>query len=101
MCGAILNAEWKITEVVSGCAIGVDRLGESWAEYCNVPVKLFPAQWRDRDGVYDNSAGYKRNVEMAQYADALIAIWDGKSRGTKHMIDIATKRGLRVYIHRV
>lgn len=57
-----------------------------------MPVDRFPAQW-DRDG---KSAGYKRNVVMAILSDALIALRDGKSRGTKHMIEEAKRRGLRV-----
>ncbi len=58
---------------------------------------MYPAAW----DTYGLKAGYIRNEEMADNADALIAIWDGKSRGTKHMIDIATRKGLRVYIHEV
>ena len=43
-------------------------------------------------------AGYLRNKQMAEYADALIAFWDGESKGTKHMIDLAKKNGLKVRI---
>ena len=81
-------------EIVSGTARGGDRLGEAWARTNGHEVKKFPADW----GKYGRSAGYKRNEQMADYADALIAIWDGKSKGTKHMIDIATKKGLPVRI---
>jgi hypothetical protein len=84
-----------ITEIVSGTARGVDQLGERFAYTLKIPVKRFPAQW-DR---YGRSAGYKRNQEMAAYADALVAVWDGKSPGTKHMIDIARFRGLKIYTH--
>ena len=82
----------NITEVVSGTARGVDKLGEQYANNHNIPVKLFPANW----DYYGKSAGYKRNEEMADYADQLIAFWDGNSRGTEHMIRIAQKKGLRV-----
>jgi hypothetical protein len=85
----------SITEVVSGTARGIDSIGESWARDNKIPLKQFPADW----DTYGRSAGYIRNAEMADYADALIAIWDGKSRGTKHMIDIATKKGLEVFIY--
>lgn len=86
-----------ITEVVCGGARGVDDLGRKWAGNGNrVPVKMFPADW-DRHG---KSAGYRRNVEMADYADALIAIWDGKSKGTKHMIEVAGDIGLEVFVFR-
>ena len=83
-----------ITEVVSGTARGVDRLGEQWAEKNNIPVKKFPANW-DKHG---KRAGYLRNAEMAEYADALVAFWDGESRGTEHMINLAKKAGLVVYV---
>jgi hypothetical protein len=88
---------WLPTAIISGAARGVDTLGETWGETHGILIYQFPAEW-DK---YGKSAGYKRNEQMAKYAQALVAIWDGKSRGTKHMIDIATKAGLTVYIHRV
>ena len=84
-------------EIVSGGAIGVDELGERWARGFNYPIKMFIPNWKK----YGKKAGYLRNIEMANYADALIAIWDGKSKGTKMMIDIAKKKGLKVYIYKV
>ena len=85
----------NITEVVSGGARGVDSLGEMWASDNNIPVKKFPADW----DLFGKSAGYKRNEEMAQYADCLVALWDGKSKGTKHMIELALKYNLKLYIY--
>jgi hypothetical protein len=85
----------RITEVVSGAARGVDRLGEQWAASVGIPVKSCPADWK-RQG---RGAGLVRNREMADYADALIAIWDGKSRGTRNMIELAEARGLKVFVH--
>jgi hypothetical protein len=84
------------TVVVCGCAKGVDTLGEQWARMTGLPVERYPAQWR----LYGRSAGFMRNVQMAVRADALIALWDGKSPGTRHMIARARRRGLRVYVHR-
>jgi hypothetical protein len=84
-----------ITEVVSGTARGVDRLGENYAKFNNIPIKRFPANW-DK---YGKRAGYLRNAEMAHYSDALVAVWDGVSPGTKHMIDLATKEGIEVFIY--
>lgn len=84
----------EVEEIVSGTARGADTLGEQFAAEYNIPVKRFPANW----DLYGKSAGYKRNYEMAVYGDALIAFWDGQSRGTKSMIDIATKLGLRVIV---
>lgn len=82
-----------ITEVVSGMAKGVDMLAVQWANEVGLPYKPFPANW-DKHG---KKAGYLRNVDMAEYADILIAIWDGISRGTEHMVRIATEHGLLVF----
>ncbi len=92
---AILASGIEITEVVSGRARGVDSLGEQWAKKNNIPVAEFPvtpADWKK----HGKRAGYLRNRKMGEYADALIAIWDGQSRGTGHMIDIANELGLAV-----
>ena len=79
------------TEIVSGRARGADKLGERYAQDHGIPVKYFPADW-DK---YGKSAGFRRNEEMARYADAVVIFWDGKSAGTKHMIDLATKCQLK------
>ena len=84
-----------ITEVVSGTARGADRLGEEWANNYDIPIKRMPANWKH----HGKSAGYIRNSEMAMYADALVALWDNKSRGTGHMIDLAYKYDIPVFIH--
>lgn len=87
---------------ISGTARGADVLGEQFAYTWGYDVVKFPANW---DGL-GNRAGYVRNAEMAKYAIAdgnygvLIAFWDGKSKGTKHMIDLAEKNGLEVHIVR-
>jgi hypothetical protein len=85
------------TVVLSGGARGIDRQGEKWASQRGIPVEYYPAMWR----LWGNSAGFRRNVEMAANADALIAVWDGSSRGTKHMIETALSKGLTVYVHDV
>ncbi|MBC8427529.1 MAG: DUF2493 domain-containing protein [Proteobacteria bacterium] len=94
---ACKQSHFVITEVVSGMAKGVDTLGEQWAREHNIPIKQFPANW-DK---YGRRAGPIRNEEMGDYSECLIAIWDGKSRGTKHMIDYATKKGLKIYIYKI
>jgi hypothetical protein len=78
----------QVTEVVSGGARGVDRLGERYARQRSLPCKLFPAQWAQ----YGKSAGPLRNAEMARYADFGVAIWDGVSKGTAHMIRLMEGR---------
>ena len=81
-------------QVVSGTARGADKLGEHYARMNKLHVTQFPANW----DLYGKSAGYRRNEEMAEYADALVAFWDGKSRGTMHMINLATSAGLQVRV---
>jgi hypothetical protein len=80
--------------IVSGAAKGADQLGEKFANFMGYDIKRFPANW-DLGLV----AGMLRNRDMAEYADALIAFWDGKSKGTKNMIEEAQKRNLQVAIY--
>ena len=68
--------------IISGKARGADSLGAEWAYKNSVPIKYFPAYWE----TYGKGAGFIRNTEMGEYADMLIAFWDGKSKGTAHMI---------------
>jgi hypothetical protein len=88
---------WVITEIISGGAKGVDTMGERFAdEYC-FPLKRFPANWTK----FGRGAGHVRNAEMAMYAEALIAIWDGYSKGTANMIDLARAKGLKIHVEMV
>lgn len=81
--------------IVSGGADGIDTFAEMYAEEEDLPLVVYEAEW-DK---YLKAAGPKRNIRMAQNADALVAIWDGKSTGTHHMIKTAKKRGLKIYVH--
>lgn len=92
---AIQASGFEVTELVSGCARGVDQYGEHWAAEREIPIKRFPADWDQ----YGRSAGPRRNAMMAAYGEALVAVWDGMSPGTKNMIDQATIAGLKVYVH--
>lgn len=83
-------------QIVCGMARGTDRLGEQYAKERGYKIIYMPADW-DIDG---RSAGFKRNVKMAEYADALVAFWDGKSPGTKHMIETAKSKGLDIRVKR-
>jgi hypothetical protein len=82
------------TVIISGTAMGADKLGERFAEEKKIPLEKYPAEW-DK---YSRSAGYRRNMLMAEKADALIAFWNGSSKGTKHMIDIAKRQKLRIEV---
>ena len=75
-------------------ASGADLLGVKYARENQLSLKQFPANW-DRDG---NSAGYNRNTEMAGYADACVCFWNGKSKGTEHMIQTAREFKLQLRI---
>ena len=86
--------DWIPSIILSGTARGADRLGEKWAKENGISIEKYPAEW-DK---YGRRAGYVRNSAMAQNAEALVAFWDGRSRGTKHMITLAKKKGLKMAI---
>lgn len=110
-CDAILSKQAGIV-ILSGMADGADALGVVYAKSREYPVISYPANWSDLshpdavvrtryDGKkYYSFAGKRRNILMADNADALIAFWDGKSPGTKHMITSALKRNLKVRVIR-
>ena len=81
-------------EIVSGGARGVDSMAERYAEHHGLTMKVFKADW-DR---YSRSAGYIRNAEIAKYSDMCIALWDGKSKGTKNTISLFKKMNKTVVI---
>lgn len=90
---AVSQIDWRITEVVCGEGPGTDQLGKQWALDNGIPVTSFPANWKLGRG-----AGPIRNQQMADYADALIAIPHPNSKGTKDMIKRAAANGLRIFI---
>ena len=96
VCNAFGSKGIEITELISGTANGVDKLGERWALKNNIPVKRFPAKWQV-DGKLDKQAGFKRNFQMAQYADALILVWDGQSHGSANMLSNMERLGKPIH----
>jgi len=85
-------------------------MGEKYAREENLPLKVFKPLWanlevsgavvkENRYGKYNVRAGMDRNKKMGDYADALIAVWDGKSNGTQHMIKYMEKLGKEVFIY--
>lgn len=90
---AMTDSGFRIDEVVCGCARGVDTEAAFIAKMRGIPIKEFPADW----DLYGKRAGYIRNAQMADYADALILIWDGKSRGSANMLKQAREKGLLIY----
>jgi hypothetical protein len=106
VCAAIEESGFTITCLVSGTARGVDSLGEKWAVERGVRVVRMPAQWK----LHGKAAGSIRNAKMADYIRAhaeefggcaLIAVWDGESRGTLNMIEDAQSKAIPVFIYRV
>ncbi len=80
--------------IISGGARGADAIGEQYAKENGFRVEIYPAQWKK----YGRSAGPKRNEEMAKICDCVICFWDGKSRGTKSMIEYAKKHNKPIRI---
>lgn len=95
-CNSALREKKKTHNIiiVSGHAKGADAFGEKYAKDEGFDLEIFPADWKK----FGKAAGFRRNEQMAEFADALIAFWDGKSHGTKHMIDIATEKGMKVKV---
>ena len=109
----ILSLDLEKVEIVSGKANGADTLGEKFAKSKGIKIVEFPAKWKDLEvencivgqnqyGKYNKLAGHNRNKEMLEYAKTedgiLVAFWDGKSTGTKNMIEISNKAGLKVIV---
>ena len=93
---AVKDLPWVITSVVCGMAKGADALGADYADCYSHPIHPFPADWKK----FGRSAGYRRNEEMAKFGEACIVLWDGESRGSKHMIDLAVKYKLPTLVYK-
>jgi hypothetical protein len=85
------------TEIVCGGQRGAPFLGQRWAYTNGIPLKFFPP---DRTK-WGRSADRISNLEMAKYADALVALWDGESERTIHLIAKMRERNKPVYVHHV
>jgi len=96
VCTAVKASRLPMGVVISGGARGIDQAGERYAGALGIPCEVFKADWSK-----GRLAGFARNGEMAQTADALIAVWDGTSKGTWDMIVRMCKKGGPIYIHKV
>lgn len=107
-CDEVLNSYDDII-IFSGGARGADEMGEKYALEKDYPIHMFPAHWNEIEGKpekeigtnkngyrYWKLAGFARNHKMAKEADMLIAFWDGKSLGAKHMIETAKKKNVEI-----
>lgn len=83
------------TEIVSGGAKGVDKCAKEYAKINNIKLTEFLPKYEK----YGRAAPLKRNLQIIDYADMLIAFWNGKSKGTKHVIDSCKKKNKPIKIH--
>lgn len=92
----IMSCPWleNVTVVLSGMAPGADTHGATEARRHGFTVEEYPADWK----THGKAAGPIRNQQMVDRADALIAVWDGKSSGTADVIAKAKARGLKVHV---
>ena len=84
----------KEIKIISGMADGADTLAIRYADERKLTKILFPANWKR----YSRVAGFLRNEDMLSVATHLVAFWDGKSSGTRHMIEIAEAKGIPVWV---
>ena len=84
----------NVTEIVSGGAKGVDKCAKKYAENHNIKITEFLPEYSK----YGKAAPLKRNIQIIEYADKVLAFWDGKSKGTKHVIDSCEKLGKKVTV---
>jgi hypothetical protein len=92
--GVFKDSPFSAKEIIHGGARGVDSLAEKFANEARIPTRIFLPDWRK----FGKRAGVLRNIEIVDSCDALIAIWDGKSKGTKQAIDYAKRIGKPVYL---
>ena len=83
------------TEIVSGGARGIDSCAENYAKENGIPTKIFLPEYEK----YGRTAPLKRNILIIDYADAVVAFWDGVSHGTKFVIDNCKKMNKPVKIY--
>jgi hypothetical protein len=96
LCQTLAPERPHITQVLTGGARGADQLGYRWAWKHAIRHQLFRAEWER----FGKSAGVRRNAQMAQDGDVLIAFWDGQSPGTRHMISYMQQLGKPVVVIR-
>lgn len=93
-CKIVHIDEFYKTTIVSGGARGADNLAEQFANDYWCELIVHPAEWEK----YGKQAGFLRNIDIVKDSDIIFAFWDGKSKGTKHSIDLANKMGKEIRI---
>ncbi len=93
----VQQSGFEVTELISGGAAGMDQAGEAWARSKGIPIRQFLPDWEK----HGKAAGPIRNREMVKNSEAVIAVWDGESKGTKSTIVEAQKRGQPVHLYTI
>lgn len=83
--------------ILSGHCKGTDLMAEKYAAEKEYEIEIYPADWKK----YGRSAGPKRNREMVEKSDVVVAFWDSNSRGTKSLIEYANKKNVTVFIKHI
>lgn len=91
MWAELAKLKWLVTSIISGCASGADSLTIEYGQEFSIPIERFPADWSKGRG-----AGFIRNNQMALAGEALVVFWNGKSSGTRHMLEAARKAGIKL-----
>jgi predicted Rossmann fold nucleotide-binding protein DprA/Smf involved in DNA uptake len=86
---------YQIAKIISGGAKGADSLAKLYAAEHNIPIAEFLPDWKQ----FGKSAGFRRNAQIINHCDAVIAFWDGQSKGTQHSVSIAEQTNKPVYIY--
>lgn len=88
----------KIGLIVSGAARGIDKMARSYCEKRGLPILEFYPKWRDKNGIYNNGAGFQRNKLIVKEADVIVAFHLNSSTGTQHSIDLGRQYGKQVIV---
>ena len=86
-----------LTEIVSGGAKGIDTFAADYARERGMLLTEFLPDWEQ----FGRSAGYRRNVQIVTYADQVLALWDGTSRGTQHSVNLAREYNRPCYVYHI
>ena len=91
---AIAESAWEPTEIIAGGSSGVDKLAEQYAAHHGLPIIVLRPNW----ALHKRGAGHRRNEDMVNACDVVVALWDAKSHGTAHAIEYARGKGKPVYV---
>jgi len=87
------NYDHRDIEIVCGCSRSIDKLGEKYALKNNMETSHFVSNKE-----FGKRSVYLKNEEIAKYSDCLVAFWDGKSKGTEMMVNLAKRNDLKIRI---